>query len=440
MIRRFLATLTVLVAIGACAYAQPRNITPTITWEVVDTILYIRGTGDMPNFGISTTPWLDGSAYSCTEIVVGEGITSVGEFAFCNDVKAFRKHMDADYYRRAGFRNPRTDVMIQSGCLPSVRRVHLPSTLREIDANAFQGLLIRYINIPDSVKRIGALAFNLTDLRYVELPAGLEHLGYSAFESCVNLHCVDFRGASIRVPKGAFFACERLWQIMNTSNITDVNPIGVESTPVEPFGGLLKEMLGLSNYMRYKSMNLIPWGDYVRKFLPNPPKMTSAQRSEIDKAVKRWKRERHNRFTAMEYNEFVDSLWTECAEENINDFNDQWIENHQVLRAKWETDEEALYDDYCKALVNGKTMNFRSDMFELGDYNEDMQCFDVTTTHHGGLRLMVPADKADKVRRDWNWIRRNVAPKYVARGEEVVLRNALFSAPDGSVYAAAPIR
>ena len=63
--------------------------------------------------------------------------------------------------------------------------VTLPSTLEEIDNNAFFHSGLRTIRIPDSVKRIGAYAFsgnfNLTD---ANIPSGIEFIGDMAFYNC----------------------------------------------------------------------------------------------------------------------------------------------------------------------------------------------------------------------------------------------------------------
>ena len=98
------------------------------SWSITDTgRLVINGEGDMPRFNINTTPWY---AYRgvIREVVIGEGITSVGRCAF---------HTSR-----------------------SVRSISLPSTLVRIDEYAFYNMpYIKSATIPASVERIEIFAF-----------------------------------------------------------------------------------------------------------------------------------------------------------------------------------------------------------------------------------------------------------------------------------------
>ena len=64
--------------------ATSGDLTDTIQWRLHDGTLEITGTGDMPDyeeFGDTSRPWYD-YYDQVRNVVVGEGITSIGDFAF----------------------------------------------------------------------------------------------------------------------------------------------------------------------------------------------------------------------------------------------------------------------------------------------------------------------------------------------------------------------
>lgn len=425
---------TLIALLGTlAAAAQSGRLTSTITWEIADTILYITGTGDMPNCATSPAPWADREqAWNVKAIIVGEGITSIGEYSFSNPYA----DNGEQFTLNGGSARSDSKVKRYFGYFNNVRRVLLPSTLREIDANAFQNLLITAIAIPESVTRIGALAFNLCDLRYVKLPAGLRHLGYGAFEGCSNLRCVDFSGAAIKVPKGAFFDCERLEQVLNSDNIKEVNPLGVDATPMQSMTNIMAFMR-LPNMLRYRVQNITPWGEYIDRFMPNPPALTAHETKALKSEIGKWKRS-HRNHSQLELRELTDSLWLEAAETSDID-NSEWIENHRIVSTRYDEDLKQLVENYYNNLTRGKTLEFVSDEFALQPYDEASSCFIINTVHHGSLRMMVPPDRAELVSSRWSTMSRTAKPRFVRRDDNVALRNAVFTDSDGKAYAAAPV-
>ena len=92
-----------------------------------------------------------------TEVVIPEGITKMDPYSF----------MDCS----------------------RVRRVTIPSGMREIPAGAFWGCTgLTEVDVPDGVTSIGPAAFACCEnLRRVALPASLEHVGCGAFRDCARL-------------------------------------------------------------------------------------------------------------------------------------------------------------------------------------------------------------------------------------------------------------
>ena len=106
-----------------------------VIWQYSDELqlLFITGNGDIPDFEMfDQHPWFAGQELMCnfTMLVISEGITSVGTYAF------------------AAYEN--------------MRAVLLPHSLKEIDNRAFVGCTgLRKIVIPENVLKIGAEVFGL---------------------------------------------------------------------------------------------------------------------------------------------------------------------------------------------------------------------------------------------------------------------------------------
>ena len=111
-----------LVASGSCG--------TDVKWELreeIVLILTISGTGEMENFELSNQPWKEYAA-NIEEIVIEEGVRSIGDYAFYN--------------------------------CSSILSITIPDTVTTIGNSAFYGCTgLRRIVIPDSVTRIGNSAF-----------------------------------------------------------------------------------------------------------------------------------------------------------------------------------------------------------------------------------------------------------------------------------------
>lgn len=121
-----------------------------------DGVLTISGTGAMNNFtyerDISDCPW-HGVRYALKKIVVKEGVTSIGSYAFSFDL--------------------------------SVTDVTLPSSLKTIGNDAFLGCYgLTSVVIPEGVTSVGAYAFErCTSIETITVPASTTELGNHAFDT-----------------------------------------------------------------------------------------------------------------------------------------------------------------------------------------------------------------------------------------------------------------
>ena len=133
-----------------------------LTYTLTDHVLTIIGTGDMYDFSYFNptsentemnpppAPWM--GVDGITSVVLGDGVTNIGQYAFCN--------------------------------LQSLSSVTIPDSVTRIHFGAFEGCsILMRIDIPESVKYIGGCVFDRCfSLSEISLPQGLEYIYYDPFK------------------------------------------------------------------------------------------------------------------------------------------------------------------------------------------------------------------------------------------------------------------
>ena len=141
--------LTDIVDSGSCG----NNAAWALTGTENDLTLTISGSGNMTDFSESSTPWASERA-KITRVVVEDGITSVGSYAFCS----FSKLTDVSlsdsitYIGGRGFEK-----------CTALKSVTIPDCVISIGEGAFDGCdSLKSLIIPDSVTSIDWAAFPRT--------------------------------------------------------------------------------------------------------------------------------------------------------------------------------------------------------------------------------------------------------------------------------------
>lgn len=128
---------------------------------------------------IANSAFYNQSADSIKSILLPEGLTSIGSWAF--------------------------------GYLENLDSITLPSGLLSIGSDAFYGSGLRAITIPGSVTDMGGQAFqNCDKLASVILEEGLKTLGTSAFQNCTALTEITIPESMVTINSGAFTDCTHL--------------------------------------------------------------------------------------------------------------------------------------------------------------------------------------------------------------------------------------
>ena len=165
-----------------------------LTWELTPMgELIIEGKGDMNNFMDYNTPWFDYRT-SIEKISIGEGVTSIGNWAFynCNNIESIDFSKDLTHIGNYAFRN-----------CALISAVSLPEKLSSIGDGTFNGCIsLSYFSIPNNVTHIGASAFGNTAW-YNDQPDGTLYIGSALYE---------YKGyapwdTSINITEGTKFIC-----------------------------------------------------------------------------------------------------------------------------------------------------------------------------------------------------------------------------------------
>ena len=165
-----------------------------------DGTLTITGTGAIPDYPIASevltildvaqTPWKDYQS-EIRSVVIGEGITRVGDYVFCN--------------------------------VPNLRSVTFPSTLREIGDYAFYHAPIRVLKLPKGLQSIGAHAFDRAEILELILPDTVTALGESAFIGCLYVQEIRVKAPLTSLPKEVFCDCPGLKTIYLPASLKTIH-------------------------------------------------------------------------------------------------------------------------------------------------------------------------------------------------------------------------
>ena len=157
-----------------------------VTWSLNSGgVLTISGTGAMADFGdsYSKAPWLSYKD-NITSVVIGEGVTSIGDFAFyeCDYLASVSIPASVTSIGQSAFYNCGTSVTVTALTVT----IATGSSLTTIGNGAFQGAkILTSITIPASVTSIGQEAFYTCKyLTTIDIPASVTSIGTSAFHGC----------------------------------------------------------------------------------------------------------------------------------------------------------------------------------------------------------------------------------------------------------------
>ena len=207
------AAAATIVDSGKCG----DNVTYTLD---SDGLLTISGKGSMYEYSskwdgdkyFTTAPW---GSKKLTQIVISDGVTSIGEWAF---------------YGCTGL----TSITIPDGVTSignyaffycrSLTSITIPDSVTSINAYAFDGCRsLTSIAIPDGVTSIGESAFSdCTGLTSITIPGSVTSIGNFAFYVCSSLTSTTIENGVISIGERAFSGCSSLTGITIPDSVTNI--------------------------------------------------------------------------------------------------------------------------------------------------------------------------------------------------------------------------
>ena len=197
-----------------------------VTWVFSDDgTLTISGKGKMWDYGTSThgdAPW----AYiGVKNVVVNDGVTTIGEQAFAGlfYLESASIPKSVNNIGRQAFRgsNLKSVTIAGSNTVIETEAFYLCDDLEtltimsgttKIGSYAFSGCSsLKSITLPDSVTQILDSAFQYcSNLETIRIPKNVKTIYYSTFDNCTNLKNVEFNNALTKIDKLAFYNCTSL--------------------------------------------------------------------------------------------------------------------------------------------------------------------------------------------------------------------------------------
>ena len=162
-----------------------------LTWTLyADGTLTISGTGAMKNYDYNDNPSPVYNNSNVKKVVIEDGVTTIGEYAFCNCTSL-------------------TDITI-------------PDSVTNIEDFAFEGCIsLTSITIPDGVTSIGTYAFGYcSDLISITISDSVTSIGNFAFKYCSSLTNITIPDSVTSIGGYAFSNCESLTSITIPDSVT----------------------------------------------------------------------------------------------------------------------------------------------------------------------------------------------------------------------------
>ena len=188
------------------------------TWKLTgtdsDLTLTISGSGEMKDFDKSSIPW-ETKKDKIKTIVVEDGITSVGNYAFYSlnnttSVSLGGKVSSIGFYAF-------------SNCV-SLKSVTIPGSMIYISDCAFEDCTsLASITIPDGVTSIGYNTFaDCSSLISITIPDGVKEIRDCAFENCRSLKNVTIPDSVMSIGDGVFGSCSSLTSVRIPDSVTSI--------------------------------------------------------------------------------------------------------------------------------------------------------------------------------------------------------------------------
>lgn len=212
-------TRKVLIASG--------NYGENITWEIHnDGKLVVNGSGDMVDFTQAESSNREWHPYrkDVTSVIIGEGITSIGDSAFFGFENLVCAHLPDGVVRIGA---------IAFGICRKLVNINIPSSVNAFKQYCFNGCnSLNNFKIPDGVTVIPTSMFHNTALENIVIPDSVTRI-VKAFSRCSNLKSVVIGKNVDTILSGSFVQCTSLDTVFYKGTKEEWESISIDATDNE---------------------------------------------------------------------------------------------------------------------------------------------------------------------------------------------------------------
>ena len=187
-----------------------------VKWSLKDGVLTISGSGAMADYAInSPAPWA-GFKSIIRSVVVQEGVTGIGSFAF------FKHPALESAILPAGLKSIGVCAFGDCGKLSEAA---LPEGLTHLGNEAFKSTALKSVVLPESLETLDGRAF--AECAALESATINGKLSVGLFEECTSLKNVTFNGNALKtIPGSVFSLCAALEEIEIPEGVTEIIQLG----------------------------------------------------------------------------------------------------------------------------------------------------------------------------------------------------------------------
>jgi hypothetical protein len=267
-------------------FAQSGTI-GTLTWNLENGTLTISGNRDMPDFEQGTSvPWYR-YRYSITTIIIENGVTSIGQYAFYqtdqmtsivipNSVISIGNYAFAYCSKLTSIVIPNSVISIGGGAFygcSELASIDMSNSITSLGGNIFDGTPW-YNNQPDGEIYFGKIFYSYKGIMeedtHVSIKEGTLSICAGAFDEQRKSFSIDIPNSVTSIGERTFYGCEGLTSI--------IIPEGVTSIGILAFS----DCSNLTSIVLPNSLTSIEYGAFQRSGLTSvtiPNSVTSIEES-----------------------------------------------------------------------------------------------------------------------------------------------------------------
>lgn len=217
-----LAVLMVLTLLPAAAFADGElsgTCGDNVTWKLEGDTLTISGTGPMFDYKSYNGPW-NSTRMDIKSIVVGEGVTTIGNSAFEGCSKVTSVSLPKTLTRIGGYAFDHCS---------SLKELSIPDGVTSIGGYAFSCCTFESIKLPSGLKSLGVGAFAYcAHLKEISIPNGVKSLEVETFQYCTSLENVELPNGMTSIGESAFTGCKAITSIVIPDSVTSIGEYAFE--------------------------------------------------------------------------------------------------------------------------------------------------------------------------------------------------------------------